>query len=105
MAAKTIFYFVGILLFVDLQAQVTIVYDVFPNFKINITGLIKITGINYFIQFKCLAEQCFQLFFKCCAKVHNENNFSNGFFYVHVWRNYKDDDELLIPQISRRIYT
>lgn len=52
MAAKTVFNFVGILLFVGIQAQVSIVYDVFSNSKINISALIEITGsvtINYLI--------------------------------------------------------
>lgn len=31
MAAKTVFNFVAILLFVGMQAQVSIVYDVFSN--------------------------------------------------------------------------
>lgn len=56
MAAKTVFNFVGILLFVGIQAQVSIVYDVFSNSKINISALIEITGsvtINYLILLKC----------------------------------------------------
>lgn len=44
MAAKTVFYFIGILLFVGIQAQVSIVYDVFSNSKINTSALIEITG-------------------------------------------------------------
>lgn len=56
MAAKTVFNFVGILLFVGMQAQVSIVYDVFSNSKINISALIEITGsvtINYLILLIC----------------------------------------------------
>lgn len=73
MAAKTIFYFVGILFFVGIQAQVSIVYDVFSNSKINISVLIEITGsvtINYLILLKCFVEQCFQLFSKRCAMMY-----------------------------------
>lgn len=73
MAAKTVFNFVGILLFVGMQAQVSIVYDVFSNSKINISALIEITGsvtINYLILLECFVEQCFQLFSKCCAMMY-----------------------------------
>lgn len=73
MAAKTVFYFIGILLFVGIQAQVSIVYDVFSNSKINSSALIEITGsvtINYLILLKCFVEQCFQLFSKCCAMMY-----------------------------------
>lgn len=73
MAAKTVFYFIGILLFVGIQAQVSIVYDVFLNSKINSSALIEITGsvtINYLILLKCFVEQCFQLLSKCCAMMY-----------------------------------
>lgn len=82
MAAKTIFYFVGILFFVDIQAQVSIVYDVLLNFKINISALIKITGsirINYMIEILC-GTMLLIIFKMLCYNLHNENNRTRSYF-------------------------
>lgn len=82
MAAKTIFYFVGILFFVDIQAQVSIVYDVLLNFKINISALIKITGsirVNYMIEILC-GTMLLIIFKMLCYNLHNENNRTRSYF-------------------------